>query len=58
MSPAKTEKQRKAAGAELGRRRRGLRPKLFEGMSEEELAKMASKKHRRTRGALPYTTPE
>ena len=58
MSPARTTKQRKAAGAELSRRRRGLRPKNFEGMSEDELTKMASKKHKRTRGALPYTTPE
>ena len=43
MSPASTERQRKAAGAELGRRRKGKKPRLFVGMSIEELRKMASK---------------
>lgn len=52
MSPAKTETQRRAAGAELARRRKGLKSRLFKGMSMEELKKMASKaaprrKHKR-----------
>lgn len=42
----KTEKQRKAAGAELARRRRGEEPELFVHMTIEELRKMASKKHK------------
>ena len=46
MSPALSEKQRKAAGAELARRRAGKKPKLFVGMSIEELRKMASKPRR------------
>ena len=41
--PAKTETQRRAAGAELARRRKGKKPRLFVGMSIEELRKMASK---------------
>ena len=40
---AKTSKQRRAAGAELARRRKGMKPRLFKGMSMEELRKMASK---------------
>jgi hypothetical protein len=47
MSPATSEKQRRAAGAELARRRRGLKPKLFKGMSMAELRKMASKPRRK-----------
>ena len=46
MSPAKTELQRRAAGAELDRRRKGKKPRLFVGMSIEELRKMASKPRR------------
>ena len=46
MTPAKTETQRRAAGAELARRRAGKKPKLFVGMSIEELRKMASKPRR------------
>lgn len=42
--PAKTEKQRKAAGADLARVRAGKKPRTFKGMSKAELRKMASKK--------------
>ena len=38
-----TEKQRKKAGAELGRRQRGEAPQM--DMTEAQLKKMASKKH-------------
>ena len=52
MTPAKTETQRRAAGAELARRRKGKKSRLFVGMSIEELRKMASKpnKPRSTKG--------
>jgi hypothetical protein len=40
--PAKTEKQRKFMGAELGRKREGKKTKT--GMSEKQLEKMAKKK--------------
>ena len=39
--PARTEKQRKFMGAELERKREGEKTRT--GMSENELAKMASK---------------
>ena len=42
MSPAKTERQRRFFGAELGRKEAGKKTKT--GLSEEELRKMASKK--------------
>ncbi len=48
--PAKTEAQRMAAGAELARRRKGKKPRLFKGMSIAELRKMASKPKRAKRG--------
>ena len=41
--PAKTERQRKAAGADLSRVRQGKKPKRFKGMSRRELRKMAAK---------------
>jgi len=47
--PATTEKQRRAAGAELSRRRKGLKPKTFVGMSLAELRLMASKPKRKRR---------
>lgn len=48
--PAKSEKQRKAAGAELGRRKKGKKPRMFHGMSLKELRKMARKgKHTQSR---------
>ena len=50
MSPASTELQRRAAGAELSRRRKGQKPRLFKGMSIEELRKMASKPTKPRRG--------
>ncbi len=37
--PAKTEKQARAARAELGRRREGKKPQAFKGMSMVELKK-------------------
>jgi len=40
--PAKTEKQGKFMGAELGRKRAGKKTKT--GMSEKKLEEMASKK--------------
>ncbi len=40
--PAVSEKQRRAAGAELRRRREGRAPLLFRKMSIKELRKMAS----------------
>jgi hypothetical protein len=40
--PAKTEKQRKFMGAELGRKRAGKKTQT--GMSEKKLEEMASKK--------------
>lgn len=42
--PAKSERQRKAAGADLQRKREGKKLKTFKGMSEGELRKMARKK--------------
>ena len=47
MSPAQTERQRMAAGAELARRRKGLKAKMFVGMSIEELRKMAHRPRRK-----------
>jgi hypothetical protein len=41
--PAVSERQRRAAGAELSRRRSGRSPLAFKGMSIHELRKMASK---------------
>ena len=41
MSPASTERQRIAAGAKLARRRKGMKAKMFVGMSIDELRKMA-----------------
>ena len=49
MSPARSEKQRMAAGAELARRRKGMKARMFVGMSIEELRKLAHRP-RRTRG--------
>lgn len=40
--PAKTDKQRRAAGAELSRRREGKKPRSFKSMSRAELRKYAS----------------
>lgn len=52
--PAVSEKQRRAAGAELARRRAGRSPLSFKGMSIAELRKMAGKvkraKKRKRRG--------
>ena len=42
--PAKTSRQRKAAGADLARVRQGKKPQTFKGMSRQELRKMARKK--------------
>jgi hypothetical protein len=42
MSPAKTEKQRRFMGAELGRKREGKQTRT--GMSEKQLEEFASKK--------------
>jgi hypothetical protein len=43
--PAKTEKQRKFMGAELGRKRAGKKTRT--GMSEKQLKEYASKKKKR-----------
>ena len=46
MSPAKTAKQRKAMSAEYGRRKRGLKPKMFKGMTLSQLREwITGKKH-------------
>ena len=37
-----TARQKRAAGAELGRRRRGERPKLFKGATTAQLKDLAS----------------
>lgn len=42
--PAKTEKQRRAAGADLERVREGKRPRTFKGASEEQIRDFAKKK--------------
>jgi hypothetical protein len=44
--PAKSEKQRKFMGAELGRKRAGKKTKT--GMSEKKLEEMASKKKKKS----------
>ena len=44
VMPAKTSRQRKAAGADLARVRQGKKPQTFKGMSRQELRKMARKK--------------
>lgn len=41
--PAKTSRQRKAAGADLSRVRRGKPPRTFKGVSRTELRKFARK---------------
>jgi hypothetical protein len=40
--PASSEKQRKAMGAELARRRKGKSPQRFKSMSRKELREFAS----------------
>lgn len=45
--PAVSERQRRAAGAELARRRAGRSPLSFKGMSIAELRKMAGKRAKR-----------
>ena len=51
--PAKTEKQRKAAGADLARKRAGKPIRTFKGMSEAELGRMASKPKRKKKASNP-----
>lgn len=41
--PAKSERQRKAAGADLQRIREGKRPRTFKGASEEQIRDFARK---------------
>ena len=41
--PAKTAKQRQAAGAELGRRRAGKKPRTFKSLSTKKLRHFAKK---------------
>lgn len=47
--PAVSERQRRAAGAELERRRSGRSPLVFKGMSIHELRKMAGSVKRKRR---------
>lgn len=42
--PAKTEKQRRAAGADLQRVREGKKPRTFKGASEEQIEHFAKKR--------------
>ena len=42
--PAKSKRQRKAAGADLQRVREGKEPRTFKGMSEVDLSHFAKKK--------------
>lgn len=48
--PAKTPKQRKAAGAELERRREGKKAKQFKSMTRKDLRHYAKKTNGRSKG--------
>jgi len=53
--PARSEKQRKAACADLGRRRRGIEPRTFRDMSLSDLSDFCSSSVARHGGKI---TPE